>query len=150
LKRKLAYLQEESMSEPKTKPTGESVTAFLDRVEDDRKREDAYAVMELMREVTGEEPQMWGDSIVGFGSYRYRYASGREGDWPLTGFSPRKQNLTLYINSGFEEYDDLMQQLGKHKTGKSCLYIKRLSDLDLDVLRQLVRESVQHMKETNA
>lgn len=138
------------MSEPKTKPTGESVTAFLDRVEDDRKREDAYAVMELMREVTGEEPQMWGDSIVGFGSYRYRYASGREGDWPLTGFSPRKQNLTLYINSGFEEYDDLMQQLGKHKTGKSCLYIKRLSDLDLDVLRQLVRESVQHMKETNA
>ncbi len=138
------------MSEPKTKPTGESVTAFLDRVEDDRKREDAYAVMELMREVTGEEPQMWGDSIVGFGSYRYRYASGREGDWPLTGFSPRKQNLTLYINSGFEEYDGLMQQLGKHKTGKSCLYIKRLSDLDLDVLRQLVRESVQHMKETNA
>lgn len=138
------------MSEPKTKPTGESVTAFLDRVEDDRKREDAYAVMELMREVTGEEPQMWGDSIVGFGSYRYRYASGREGDWPLTGFSPRKQNLTLYINSGFEEYDNLMQQLGKHKTGKSCLYIKRLSDLDLDVLRQLVRESVQHMKETNA
>src|SRR5690606_24444143 len=147
---KPAYLQEESMSEPKTKPTGESVTAFLDRVEDDRKREDAYAVMELMREVTGEEPQMWGDSIVGFGSYRYRYASGREGDWPLTGFSPRKQNLTLYINSGFEEYDGLMQQLGKHKTGKSCLYIKRLSDLDLDVLRQLVRESVQHMKETNA
>jgi hypothetical protein len=126
------------------------VTAFLDRVEDDQKREDAYAVMELMREVTGEEPKMWGDSIVGFGSYHYRYASGREGDWPLTGFSPRKRNLTLYITSGFDEYDDLMEQLGKHKTGKSCLYVNRLSDLDLDVLRQLVRESVQHMKETNA
>lgn len=93
---------------------------------------------------------MWGDSIVGFGHYHYKYASGREGDWMLTGFAPRKRNLTLYIMSGFEEYDDLMQKLGKHSTGKSCLYINKLEDIDLDVLRELVGRSVQHMRETNA
>jgi hypothetical protein len=93
---------------------------------------------------------MWGDSIVGFGSYHYRYASGREGDWFVTGFSPRKQNLTLYIMAGFDNYDHLLQNLGKHKTGKSCLYIKRLEDVDLDTLRELVSQSVQHMNETNA
>jgi hypothetical protein len=102
--------------------------------------------MELMREVTGEEPTMWGSSIVGFGSYHYKYASGREGDSCLTGFSPRKQNLVLYIMGGFEQYDALMAKLGKHTTGSACLYIKRLSDLDLGVLRELVAESVDHMK----
>ena len=90
---------------------------------------------------------MWGDSIVGFGSYHYKYKSGREGDWPMTGFSPRKRNLTLYIMPGFSEYDDLLTNLGKYKTGKSCLYINKIEDVDLDVLRELVQQSVEHMAE---
>jgi hypothetical protein len=138
------------MAELKTKQTDESVTEFLNSVPDEKKRQDSFAILELMTEVTGAEPRMWGDSIVGFGSYHYRYASGREGDWFVTGFSPRKQNLTLYIMAGFDNYDQLLQNLGKHKTGKSCLYIKRLEDVDLDTLRELVSQSVQHMKETNA
>lgn len=137
------------MAELKTQPTDNSVTDFLDNVEDEQKRADAYAIMELMREVTGETPQMWGDSIVGFGSYHYVYESGREGDWFLVGFSPRKRNLTLYIMSGFDEYDGLLDRLGKHSTGKSCLYVKRLSDVDEDALRELVQKSVQHMRHTN-
>lgn len=92
---------------------------------------------------------MWGDSIVGFGGYRYTNTTGRENEWPVTGFSPRKQNLTLYIMSGFEEYDDLLAKLGKHSTGKACLYIKRLSDVDMSALRELVALSVQHMTESN-
>lgn len=103
-----------------------------------------------MREVTGEEPSMWGTSIVGFGSYRYTYASGREGEWPLTGFSPRKQNLTLYIMSGFDSYADLLADLGKFKTGKSCLYINKLEDVDLDTLRELISQSLKHMEESNS
>lgn len=138
------------MSDLKTRPTDHSVEAFLNSVEDDRKREDAFALLQLMKEVTGEEPTMWGDSIVGFGSYHYTYASGREGDWFLTGFSPRKRNLTLYIMAGFDEYDDLLERLGKHKTGKSCLYLNRLEDVDLQVLRQLVRRSADHVAESNA
>ena len=138
------------MAELKTKQTDESVTEFLNGVPDEKKRQDSFAILELMTEVTGAEPRMWGDSIVGFGSYHYRYASGREGDWFVTGFSPRKQNLTLYIMAGFDNYDQLLQNLGKHKTGKSCLYIKRLEDVDLDTLRELVSQSVQHMNETNA
>jgi hypothetical protein len=102
-----------------------------------------------MREVTGVEPVMWGDSIIGFGKYRYKYASGREAEWFLTGFAPRKQSLTLYIMSGFDEYDNLLDQLGKHSTGKSCLYVKKLDDIDMDVLRDLVEQSVDHMIETN-
>ena len=138
------------MAELKTKQTDESVTEFLNGVPDEKKRQDSFAILELMTEVTGSEPRMWGESIVGFGSYHYRYASGREGDWFVTGFSPRKQNLTLYIMAGFHNYDQLLQNLGKHKTGKSCLYIKRLEDVDLDTLRKLVSQSVQHMNETNA
>ena len=138
------------MAELKTKQTDESVMEFLNGVPDEKKRQDSFAILELMTEVTGSEPRMWGESIVGFGSYHYRYASGREGDWFVTGFSPRKQNLTLYIMAGFDNYDQLLQNLGKHKTGKSCLYIKRLEDVDLDTLRELVSQSVQHMKETNA
>lgn len=137
------------MTELKTQPTDSSITDFLDSVEDEQKRADAYAIMELMREVTGETPQMWGDSIVGFGSYHYVYESGREGDWFLVGFSPRKRNLTLYIMSGFDEYDGLLDRLGKHSTGKSCLYVKRLSDVEEDALRELVQKSVQHMRHTN-
>jgi len=104
--------------------------------------------MALMQRVTGEKPVMWGDSIIGFGSYHYKYASGREGDWFLTGFAPRKQNLTLYIMSGFELYDELLGKLGKYKTGKSCLYINKLEDVDQDVLLELVKQSAEHVAQT--
>lgn len=133
------------MSDTKMKPTDASVEAFLNGVEDETKRADCYALLALMREVTGQEPRLWGDSIVGFGSYHYRYASGREGDSLLTGFSPRKQNLTIYITAGFDAYDELLDRLGRFKIGKSCLYVKRLDDVDRNVLRDLVRESVEHM-----
>jgi hypothetical protein len=138
------------MAELKTKPNEQSVEDFLNAVEIETKRLDSFAILELMKQETGDEPIMWGESIVGFGTYKYKYASGREGEWPITGFSPRKQNLTLYIMSGFEEYDDLLKKLGKHTTGKSCLYIKKLEDVDQDVLRELVSKSVEHMKGTNA
>lgn len=137
------------MAELKTKPTDASVEDFLNMVEPATKRQDAFTILDLMKEVTGEEAQMWGASIVGFGRYHYKYASGREADWMLTGFSPRKQNLTLYIMAGFAQYDDLLARLGKHTTGSSCLYIKKLQDIDLDVLRELVKASVAHMKATN-
>jgi hypothetical protein len=138
------------MAELKTKPNEQSVTDFLNRVPDEGKRRDSFTLLDLMKDVTHEEPVMWGDAIVGFGSYHYRYASGREGDMPLTGFSHRKQNLTLYITSGFERYDALLQKLGKHSTSKACLYVKRLEDIDLPTLKELVRQSVEHMIQTNA
>lgn len=134
------------MADVKTKVNDASVEAFLNGVEDEKKRRDSFAVLQLMQEVTGEEPKMWGPSIVGFGSYHYKYASGREGDWMLTGFSPRKQALTLYIMAGFKRYEELMARLGKYKTGKSCLYVKKLEDVDLPTLRELVRGSVEHMR----
>ena len=134
------------MTELKTKPTNKSVKEFLKKVEHPTKREDSFKILELMKEITQEKPVMWGDSIVGFGSYRYKYASGREGDWPLVGFSPRKQNLALYIMSGFEKYEKLLESLGKFKTGKSCLYINKLRDIDIQILRELILESVEHMK----
>ncbi len=134
------------MAELKTQRNRKSVEKFLAGVENERRRADARKVAKIMREVTGEKPEMWGDSIVGFGSYHYRYDSGREGDWMLTGFSPRKTSLTLYIMSGFSRYGELMGELGKHKTGKSCLYINRLSDVDENVLRKLIAESVAHLR----
>ena len=137
------------MAELKTKPNDKSVTDFLNHVENDTKREDSFTILELMKEVTGVEPIMWGDSIIGFGSYHYKYASGREADWFLTGFSPRVQNLTLYIMDGFDEYDALLGKLGKHSTGKSCLYVRHLENVDLDVLREMVEKSVAHMQATN-
>lgn len=137
------------MAELKTQKNEASVDTFLEGVDSEKKREDSYALLDLMREVTGEEPAMWGTSIVGFGSYHYRYASGRTGEWFLSGFSPRKQNLTLYIMSGFDEYESLLAKLGKYKTGKSCLYINKLEDVDPEVLRELVRRSVAHMAEAN-
>ena len=133
------------MAENKTQPTDADVDAFIDAVENDRKREDSRVLIELMREVTGEEPVMWGPSIVGFGQYHYRYDSGREGDWFLTGFAPRKSNLVVYIMSGFPRHAELMDKLGKHRTGSSCLYINKLDDVDVDVLRELVRRSVEHV-----
>jgi hypothetical protein len=137
------------MAELKTKPTQKSVVEFLNQVSDVVKRKDSFTILELMKEVAQEPPVMWGEAIVGFGSYHYRYASGREGDMPLIGFSPRVQNLTLYITTGFDQFGELLQKLGKHSTGKGCLYIKRLDDIDLPTLRELVRQSVEHMKRTN-
>jgi hypothetical protein len=138
------------VSDLKTQPTGQSVESFLESVPDERQRQDCREVIELMREVTGAEPRMWGGSIVGFGSYHYRYASGREGDWMITGFSPRKQNLTLYLSYGFEQHGELLERLGKHKIGKACLYVKRLSDVDTAVLRELIERSVEELRRANA
>ena len=137
------------MAELKTKKNDGDVEAFLNTVEPEKKRKDSFEILELMEEVTGEKGVMWGESIIGFGSYHFTYASGREGDWMLVGFSPRKQNITLYIMPGFEHYGTLLGQLGKYKTGKSCLYIKKTEDVDMDVLRDLVKQSVDHMIETN-
>lgn len=135
------------MAQLKTSPNGGDVMAFLQGVEDEQKRQDSFELLALMEEITGVAPQMWGGSIIGFGSYHYVYESGREGDWFLTGFSPRKQNLSLYIMSGFDRYEALMERLGKHKTGKSCLYVKQLTDLDRGVLRELITDSVRYLRE---
>lgn len=134
-------------SEPKTKPTGASVADFLAAVENPTRRADAQAVCALLEEVTGEPPMMWGPSIVGFGSYHYRYASGQSGDWPIAGFSPRKANLVLYIMAGAAERPDLLARLGKARTSVSCLYVNRLSDVDMGVLRELAEWSVRTMRE---
>ena len=138
------------MAELKTKRNKGDVEAFLRGVPDEKKRRDSFAILDLMKQVTGAEPEMWGASIIGFGSYHYKYASGREGDWMLVGFSPRAQNLTLYIMSGFDEYNQLLGRLGKHSIGKSCLYIKKLEDVDMEVLKELVAKSVEHMSRTNS
>lgn len=133
------------MAELKTKPTQASVKEFLNQIADKERREDCFAVAKIMEEITGEKPKMWGSSIVGFGTYHYKYASGREGDWPVTGFSPRKKDLTLYIMMGFEKHPELMEQLGKHSVGKSCLYIKRLSDVHLPALKKLIKASIKDL-----
>ena len=134
------------MAELKTKKNKASVTDFLNGIANEGRRRDCLNVLELMKEVTKSKPSMWGDSIVGFGSYHYKYASGREADWFLTGFSPRKQNLTVYLMSGFDRYGDLLKKLGKHKTSKSCLYINKLDDIDLPTLKKLVKSSVDHLR----
>ena len=130
------------MAELKTKPNNEDVERFLDGIADERMRDDCRRVATMMREATGAEPRMWGESIVGFGDHHYRYASGREGDWFLTGFSPRKRELTLYLWYGLEEESELRARLGKHKVGKACLYLKRLDDADQEVLRELIQRSL--------
>jgi hypothetical protein len=135
------------MADNKTTPNDLNVEQFLNGIEDERKRKDSFAILELMKQVTGLEPKMWGSSIIGFGSYHYKYASGREGDTILAGFSPRKQNLTLYGMGGFEQLDNLLGKLGKHTTGKGCLYIKRLDDVDLPTLKRLMEESFKHAKD---
>lgn len=136
------------MATLKTKPTEKSIEQFLEKITDEQKKSDSYKIMEILSEVTAEEPVMWGDSIIGFGSYHYKYESGREGDWMLTGFSPRKQHLTVYLMTGFDNYDHLLEQLGKYKLGKSCLYFKKLEDIDVDVLRQLVKKSIEDLKKS--
>ena len=133
-------------AELKTQRNTASVKEFLDAVPNERKRKDAFAVSSLMAEVTGEEPAMWGKSLVGFGSYHYKYASGQEGDWPLVSFSPRKDSLTLYIGRGLDTYKEQLTTLGKHKAAGSCLHIKSLDDIHLPTLRKLVRQSVKDMK----
>jgi hypothetical protein len=135
-----------SNSAPKTKKTTKSVSAYIAAIKDEQKRADAKKLLALMKEVTGMKPALWGDSIVGFGEYHYKYASGRESDWPLTGFSARSQNFTVYIMPGFKEYGALLKKLGSHKHSVSCLYIKRLSDIHLPTLRRLVQVSVKEMK----
>ena len=134
------------MATLKTQPTEASVEGFLDTVENETRRRDAREILAIMTRITGCEPIMWGPSIVGFDQYHYRYESGREGDFFITGFSPRKAALTIYIMPGFGEYDALMSKLGKHKTGRSCLYINKLEDVDMDVLEVLVRLSVEFMR----
>lgn len=127
----------------KTQPTSVSPAKFLAGLEDDKKRTDAEWLLQMMEAVTGEPAVMWGPSIIGFGTYRYQYPSGREGEWMLTGFSPRKTALTVYLMSGVERETELLAKLGKYKTGKSCLYLKRLSDVNTEVLREMVAISVQ-------
>ena len=128
-----------------TQPTDIDADTFVDNVENAGRREDAKVLLELMREVTGEQAVVYGNT-VGFGTYHYRYESGREGDSVLTSFAPRKANMVVYIMPGFSEYGDLLANLGKHKTGSSCLYLGRLSNVDLDVLRELIDQSVRHMR----
>lgn len=130
-------------SELKTKPTAAAAEDFVDSIKDEQQRSDSKALLALMKEVTGAEPKMWGSSIVGFGEHHYQYESGREGDWFLAGFSPRKQALTLYLSNAIDEHADLLKKLGKHKTGKGCLYIKSLDDVDMPTLKKLVQRSVK-------
>jgi hypothetical protein len=134
------------MAELKTKQTDESVTKFLNTVEDEKKRKDCFEIVEIMRQVTGMPPKMWGTAIIGFGRYHYKYESGHEGDMCLVGLSPRKQNIVLY-GMGVSDKNELFLKLGKYKTGKSCLYINKLSDIDVNVLRQIVGVSFQHLQQ---
>ena len=134
------------MAENKTRRTGASVGDFLTSVKNKRRREDGFTLLEMMKGITGLEPEMWGPSIIGFGSYHYKYESGREGDIFQTGFSPRKQSLSLYIMDGFDGRDDLLTKLGKHRKSVSCLYVNKLADVNIDVLRELVQRSFEHSK----
>ena len=138
------------MAEIKTKRNDASVDDFLNAIKDDEVRNDCWTIVDIMQKATKAKPEMWGSSIVGFGRYHYKYASGREGDWMLIAFSPRKQNITLYIWSGFEGYDELMTQLGKHSSGKGCVYIKRLSDVHLPTLKKLINASVKHKRKADS
>ncbi len=134
------------MTELKTKPTNASIKAYLKTVENAQKRTDCEELLKVMQEITGEKPKMWGDAMVGFGSYHYVYPTGNSSDWFITGFAPRKQALTIYIMNGYSKYDALMKKLGKYKLGKSCLYIKRLDDIDRKTLRSLITRSIRDMR----
>ncbi len=139
------------MSTIKTIVNDASVDDFISTVPDEVKKKDSFTLLEMFSRITGEKPKMWGSSIIGFGQYHYKSErSKQEGDWPLTGFSPRKQNLTLYIMLGFADYTDLLKGLGKHKTSVGCLYINKLTDVDLTVLEKLIRKSFTEMKEKNS
>jgi hypothetical protein len=138
------------MSEPKTKPTDQEVAAFLEALPDEQRRRDCRALVDLLRDVTGAEPRMWGESIVGFGERHYTYASGREGDTFVAGFSPRRQNLTVYLSYGYEQHTELLRRIGRHSGGKACLYLKRLEGVDMDALRELVVRSIAQQANTDA
>jgi Domain of unknown function (DU1801) len=131
------------MAENKTQKTTASVDDFLHSLPDEKKRQDSLSLLEVMKQASNLEPKMWGANIIGFGDLHYKYESGREGDTFLIGFSPRAQNLTLYITGGFPKHVDLLRQLGKHKTGKSCLYINKLGDVDLDVLKEIISQAIK-------
>lgn len=133
------------MAELKTKRNQASVQKYLKSVENEQRRKDCFELLEMMEEITGEKPEMWGSSIVGFGSYHYKYATGREGDWFLAGFAPRKQDLTIYMMAGFSRYEEMLAKLGKHKHGKACLYVKNLDDVDRKVLKRMITASVKHV-----
>jgi hypothetical protein len=138
------------MAELKTKPTNQKAEDFLKTITPSEKQADGFKLLEIFKKTTGEKPVMWGTSIVGFGKYHYKSErSTQEGDWPLIGFSPRKQNLTLYIMSGFKDNQDLLKKLGKHKTSVGCLYINHLSDVDIQILSKLIKRSLDYMKKTN-
>lgn len=137
------------MAELKTKKTNLSVEKFIESISDFDTRNDCWTLLNMMKQITKAEPQMWGESIIGFGNYHYKYESGREGDWFITGFSPRKQNLTLYMMTGFNEYETMLKKLGKHKTGKSCLYIHKLDDVDINVLKELISKSYKTFSTKN-
>jgi len=137
------------MAELKTQKNDRRVEDFLEKVEHDTRRENSFEILDLMREITGDQGSMWGDSIVGFGEFSYTNSTKKEYKWFKTGFSPRKQNLTLYIMDGFAAYAEILSRLGKYKTGKSCLYINKLADVDLDVLRELIEASLEEMETSN-
>ena len=134
------------MAELKTKLNDGSVEDFLNAVEDEEKRKDSFELLKMMGEISGEPAKMWGKDIVGFGTYHYVYASGREGDWMLSGFSPRKASLSIYLMAGFDQLGDELTALGKHKSSKGCLYVKRLSDIDVKVLRKMIKKSIGIMQ----
>ena len=131
------------MTEAKTRPTKVKVEDFLNAVEHPTRKKDGFELLRIMKEITKKKAIMWGPSVVGFGTYHYKYKTGREGDMPLVGFSPRKQSLSVYIMPGFDEYKDLLGKLGKHKTGKACLYINKLADVDISILRKIIKKSVE-------
>ncbi len=134
------------MAKNKTAETAESVIDFINAVADETKRKDAFELIEIMQNATGFKPKMWGPSIIGFGSYHYKYDSGHEGDAPLLGFSPRKDAISLYLSSSFENKEELLSKFGKHKAGKGCIYVKKLSDINIDVLNQMISLSVSYLQ----
>ena len=135
------------MSRLKTKPTEIKVEDFLNAVDNEKKRQDSYTIIKIMKEITKQEPYMWGPSIIGFGTYHYKYDSGHEGDAPVAGFSPRKDAFSIYIMAGFTGYQELMDKLGKYKMGKACLYVKKLEDIDIEILKELIKKSVEYCKQ---
>ncbi|MFN8497884.1 MAG: DUF1801 domain-containing protein [Anaerolineae bacterium] len=138
------------MPDQKTKPTAEDVETFLNGIAEEKKRRSCFLLLQIMREITDTEPELWAGGMVGFGRYHYRYPSGHQGDTFLVGFAPRKDNLALYVLSGFQTQEELLKKLGKHKAGKGCLYIKSTDDVDVPTLRSLIEQSAEHKRQTQS
>jgi hypothetical protein len=134
------------MADLKTKENDASVQDYLNAIDDPQRKDDCLSIHEIMQRITGHEGSMWGNSMIGYGSYHYKYESGREGDWFLAGFANRKKSISIYIMSGFSQYDDLLDNLGKHKTGKFCLYINKLDDIDKEILEKMIETSVEYIQ----